>query len=151
MKTALLVAILACPFLPAKWQHWVGLVPMAVCVLLAIGLWPWSLVRRALQASDSPRTLGQFLPLVVEAIGWICGLNILSFFFDSWILGGDAASGCIVDGHYYLSPHPGCHVRIEVSHAVFQYSLWHVRSVLITYAAIVTICIVGVLKSIRER
>jgi hypothetical protein len=141
------VTIGVCPFLPGKW---VGLVVAVVGALLALALWPWSLVRRALQASDSPRSRGHLLRLIGDAIGSICFLNSCSIFIDVWILGGDAWSGCIENGHYYLSPHPGCHMRIEVSHAVFQYSLWRLRSMLITGPAIVMIYIVGpMLRSTR--
>jgi hypothetical protein len=158
-------------FLPAKWQQVV--IPALVmtphvAILLAIVLWPlWCQVRRwfryparrapqqridtAPQASDRPRTLGRLLGLIVGTIGLICFVNTYSFLVAVWILGGDAEGGCIENGHYYLSPHLGCHVRIEVSHAVFQYMRWHLRSVLIT-GPIVGIYFVGfALKDILTR
>jgi hypothetical protein len=57
-------------------------------------------------------------------------LCLLGFTFIAWwiavpILGGDALSGCIEHGHYYLALKGGCRARTEVSRAVFEYSRWH--------------------------
>jgi len=66
---------------------------------------------------------------------WLAGVvafGAINFFscmlIAKWI-GGDAVNGKIVDGHYFLRDHGH---YIEVSAAVFTYSLWHVRSFFVT-------------------
>jgi hypothetical protein len=165
IQAGFVVTFVVFPFLPAKWQDSVvrvfGIVGFGtpfVCVLLVLAIVLWSRVRRwfhyparheplkridtALRASDIYRALGHLLRLIVGAIGLICFLNTFSFIIANLILGGDAVGGCIENGHYYLSPKLGCHIRVEVSHAVFQYSLWHARSVSVT-GPILVIFMVG--------
>jgi hypothetical protein len=45
-------------------------------------------------------------------------------------LGGDAMNGGIFHGHYYLMSHGK---YTEVTQKVFNYSKWHVHSVLVTH------------------
>jgi hypothetical protein len=71
----------------------------------------------------SPRFLKFFVVLAV--------VNFLSFAVFAVYLGGDAFSGGVIDGHYFL----GYKGRMtEVSRAVFIYSRWHVISVFMTHS-----------------
>ena len=67
----------------------------------------------------------------VLQVGFLVGiLNFAVFWIAAVYLGGDAVSGKVVDGHYFLSNHG--HLT-EVSRAVFTYSQYHVRSVFVTH------------------
>jgi hypothetical protein len=62
-------------------------------------------------------------------IGALCILNFMAFFVIAGGIGGDAANGKIVNGHFFL----GDHGRFtEVTQAIFNYSKWHVRSLFLT-------------------
>ncbi len=65
--------------------------------------------------------------LVICALG--C-LNFIVFFIVAIAIGGDAVNGKIVGGHFYLANHGKL---TEVSENVFNYSLWHVRSLFVTH------------------
>jgi hypothetical protein len=75
----------------------------------------------------------------------ICSLGAASFaafWIVAVILGGDAASGRVEDGHYYLSSHGRL---TEVSRGTFLYSRVHTYSIWITHplaivAAIAATC-----------
>jgi hypothetical protein len=63
----------------------------------------------------------------------VCGLGVLNFVIFVIVavaIGGDAVNGKAVGGHYYLASHGKL---TEVSEAVYTYSLWHVRSLLVTH------------------
>ena len=60
-------------------------------------------------------------------LGW---LNFMVFFFVAVALGGDAVSGRVEAGHYYLSSHG--HLT-EVSRGVFTYSRIHTHAIFITH------------------
>jgi hypothetical protein len=68
---------------------------------------------------------------VLVLIGKLAIFNLLAL----WILSsafGDAWYGIVKDGHYYLAKH-ATHVQpVEVSHFLFQLSLWHVKSQFVT-------------------
>ena len=57
-------------------------------------------------------------------------INFSIFWFAALYFGGDAVSGRVIDGHYFLSNHGRLH---EVSRAVFTYSKWHVYSLFVTH------------------
>jgi hypothetical protein len=59
----------------------------------------------------------------------IAFLNVTSFIVVAVLIGGDAANGKSLSGHYYLWDHSGYH---EVSKRLFTYSLWHSRSIMVT-------------------
>jgi hypothetical protein len=62
-------------------------------------------------------------------------LNFLLFLAGALYLGGDAVNGKIENGKYYLwgySYHEGTKGYTEVSQAIFDYSRWHVYSVMTT-------------------
>lgn len=59
-------------------------------------------------------------------LGW---LNFLIFFIAAVALGGDAFSGRVEAGHYYLSSHG--HLT-EVSRGIFNYSRIHTYATLLT-------------------
>jgi len=66
---------------------------------------------------------------LLYAIGIAAMINFLSFVTIAEFLGGDAVAGHMAAGHYFL----GYHGKMtEVSRAVFQYSLWHSLSVVVT-------------------
>ena len=58
-------------------------------------------------------------------------LNFAIFVAVSMYLGGDAVNGKVEGGHYYLFGERK--VYTEVSERVFNYSKWHVYSVLATW------------------
>ncbi len=57
-------------------------------------------------------------------------VNFAAFWVGPVYLGGDAISGRVVNGHYFLSSHG--HLT-AVSAAVFNYSKWHTRSLFVTH------------------
>jgi hypothetical protein len=58
----------------------------------------------------------------MRLFGYLATFNLLSWFAVSLYIGGDAPSGQILDGRYYVSSH----ARLtEVSRSVYVYSLWH--------------------------
>lgn len=66
-------------------------------------------------------------------------LNFASFWIISLLLGGDATGTKIVDGKYFVSEHGR---QREVSRAVYEYSLFHARSVWVTHPlALIGICL----------
>ncbi len=66
--------------------------------------------------------------LILFAIGIV---NFLAFFGISLAIGGDALSGAVVDGKYFLSTHGN---QTEVSPAVWYFSYIHTISMFITTA-----------------
>ena len=79
------------------------------------------------------------------AICVVCCLNFVVFFVVAVKIGGDAVNGKITGGHFYLAEHGKL---TEVSEAIFTYSLWHVRSLMVTHPlAILT----GYLVKIEQR
>jgi hypothetical protein len=69
------------------------------------------------------------LAAVVTVVGL---LDFVSFLIGASYLGGDAVNGKIDGGRYYLyGPYHGMKAYHEVSQAVFDYSRWHVYSLMI--------------------
>ena len=64
-----------------------------------------------------------------QCVGALGALNFVAAFAIDVLIGGDAANGKIGNGRYFLSNHG---VFTEVSRAIFEYSLWHWRSVFVT-------------------
>lgn len=73
---------------------------------------------------------------VFLAIFALCVLNFFAFVIFSMWIGGDALSGKVVEGHFFIGEHGKL---TEVSEAVFTYSLWHSRSLFITHPLAVVI------------
>lgn len=65
--------------------------------------------------------------VVVFAIAFI---NFASFWVMAVLLGGDALSGKVVDGQFFLGNRDQ---YTQVSEAIYEYSLWHTRSTWITH------------------
>ena len=68
-----------------------------------------------------------------SAYAWVVVLalaNFLVFVLVSIHLGGDAVSGKVSDGHFFLGSHSH---YTEVSRGVFIYSKWHTYSVFVTF------------------
>jgi hypothetical protein len=57
-------------------------------------------------------------------------INFLTFMAIASYLGGDAFSGKVEDGHYYVASHGH---YTEVSHVVYLYSKLHVLSIVVTH------------------
>jgi hypothetical protein len=68
--------------------------------------------------------------LCCKVIIGIALVNFVVFWIAAVCLGGDAANGKMYHGHYYLMSHG---IYTEVSKAIFNYSKWHLRSVMITH------------------
>lgn len=60
----------------------------------------------------------------------LCFLNFATFVVVAYFLGGDAESGKVVDGNFFLG-YKGKFT--EVSEGVYTYSLWHIRSLAATF------------------
>ncbi len=61
-------------------------------------------------------------------------LDFLLFLVGAFYFGGDAWNGKVEAGRYFLwGYHNGTKGYIEVTKAVFDYSKWHVYSVMITW------------------
>lgn len=60
----------------------------------------------------------------------ICILNFIAFIIVSMVIGGSAPNGYEKDGKYFLSEHGK---ETEVTKQVWDYSLWHTRSLIITH------------------
>jgi hypothetical protein len=67
---------------------------------------------------------------MLEAVMFLCLPNFFVFWLVAFHIGGDAVSGKAVGGHYFVSNHG--HLT-EVRRAVFLYSKWHVRSLMVTH------------------
>jgi len=57
-------------------------------------------------------------------------INFLTFMAIASYLGGDAFSGKVEDGHYYVASHGH---YTEVSHVVYLYSKLHALSIVVTH------------------
>ena len=71
--------------------------------------------------------------VVAIFLAWF--LNFAAFAIISGFIGGDALSGHIVDGHYYLRSHGKL---TEVSREVFTYSLWHAGLTIVCFILVCT-------------
>jgi hypothetical protein len=61
-------------------------------------------------------------------------LNFILFLAGTSYFGGDAWNGKIEAGRYYLwGGHNGAKGYIEVSKVIFDYSRWHVDTVMVTW------------------
>ena len=67
------------------------------------------------------------VPGVVAAVAVV---NFIAFVIGTILIGGDAWNGKIAGGHYFVASHGAL---TEVSAAVFTYSQWHSRSLLVTH------------------
>ncbi len=78
---------------------------------------------------------------VVIALLVLCVGNFAVFAAVSISLGGSAANGRVENGRYFLSEHAR---ETEVSKRVWEYSLWHSRSLFLTHPlALVILLILG--------
>jgi hypothetical protein len=66
----------------------------------------------------------------LKVICGICILNFAVFCVVAFEIGGDAVNGKVIDGNFYLAENGRL---TEVSEGVFTYSLWHVRSLAVTF------------------
>lgn len=60
----------------------------------------------------------------------LCIFNFVGFFVGSMMIGGSAANGFKEDGRYFVSEHGK---NTEVTKQIWNYSLWHSRSLLVTH------------------
>ena len=71
----------------------------------------------------------------------LCILNFVGFGVGSIMIGGSAANGFKEDGRYFVSEHGK---DTEVPKHIWNYSLWHSRSLLVTHPlAMILIVILG--------
>jgi len=66
---------------------------------------------------------------LLRVFAWLWGINFVAFAIISLLIGGDAWNGHVIHGHYFLGEKGKF---TEVSRAVFEYSWWHVLSLIIT-------------------
>jgi len=68
-------------------------------------------------------------------------LNFFGFFVGSMMIGGSSANGFMEDGRYFVSEHGR---NTEVTEQIWNYSLWHSRSLFVTHPlAMILILILG--------
>ena len=71
----------------------------------------------------------------------VCFLNFVACGIGSLVVGGSAASGFKEDGRYFLVEHGK---KTEVSMQIWNYSLWHYRSLFVTHPlAMIMLVILG--------
>jgi hypothetical protein len=91
----------------------------------------------ALRRHTRSRMMGRLRRLTLTLCGLlvIIGLlNFMSFMAGTFYFGGDAWNGKIEAGKYFLwGDHDGSKGYIEVSKSVFDYSRWHVYTVMVTW------------------
>jgi len=68
--------------------------------------------------------------LLCKVFFYMAIINFTVFFIMAVSLGGDAVNGTINNGRYYLMSHGR---YTEVTKAVFDYSKWHVHSLMVTH------------------
>jgi len=79
---------------------------------------------------SAPKSTSALQRRMLCAILALCVLNFLAFYVVAILLGGDAVNGYAEGGRYFLRSHGK---TTEVSRDVFEYSLWHVRSLFLTH------------------
>jgi hypothetical protein len=80
------------------------------------------------------KSVRRLLPKLRNALIAIGFLNFVLFIVGTLYLGGDAWSGKIEGGKYYVwGYHNGTKEYSEVSRAAFDYSRFHVYSVMVTW------------------
>ncbi len=87
---------------------------------------------------------------ICKAILAMCILNFCAFSIGSVMIGGSAANGFIEDGAYFVSEHG---TDTEVEKWVWNYSLWHFRSLLVSHplAFIVIVILYGRIEDRKRR
>jgi hypothetical protein len=76
------------------------------------------------------------------AILIICILNFVAFGIGSMMIGGSATNGLQENGRFFVSEHGK---NTEVTKQVWNYSLWHSRSLIVTHPlAMILLLILGV-------
>ena len=79
---------------------------------------------------------------VLFAVRFVALVNFGLLCVGAWWFGGDAFSGRVEGGHYFLGSNGNL---VEVSHAVWVYSRIHVISNFVTFAlAIIALTVVGI-------
>ena len=76
----------------------------------------------------APSALANFLKWCARLIK----LNLIAWFAMNFTIGGDAPSGKVVQGHYFVSSHDQL---TEVSRTVFEFSLWHTYITWLTFGS----------------
>jgi len=90
-------------------------------------------ILQALQEDSRNRLVSRFLRKLCGIAMVVGVLNFVLFFAETSYLGGDAVNGKAEGGKYYLwGYHDGSKGYTEVSQAVFNFSKWHVYSMMIT-------------------
>jgi hypothetical protein len=69
-------------------------------------------------------------PTWMKVAGALWIINFLAFTAIAMYLGGDAFNGYVKEGHYFLKAHG--HVT-EVSREIYEYSRWHVISLIASF------------------
>jgi hypothetical protein len=80
--------------------------------------------------ADSVDQAAQDADRLLKGVFNFCVLNFGVFVFVALIIGGDAISGKIIDGHFFVSQHGRL---TEVSPAIFRYSRFHAFSQFVTW------------------
>lgn len=79
----------------------------------------------------------------------ICILNFVAFGIGSTMIGGSAANGFKEDGRYSVSEHGK---NTEVTEQVWNYSLWHSRSLFVTHPlAMIMMLVLGVKREEKRK
>jgi hypothetical protein len=101
-------------------------------------------ILKAARQDRGRKLVRRFLPKVCTVLIAIAFLNLLLFLAGTLYLGGDAWNGKIEGRHHYLwGYHNGTKGYKEVSRAAFEYSRWHVYSVMVTWPLAIVACVVS--------
>jgi hypothetical protein len=91
-------------------------------------------ILQAVRENSRRRIMSRFVRKVCIIAVIVGFLNFLLFLAGTFYLGGDAVNGKAEGGRYYLwGYHEGKKGYTEVTQAVFDYSRWHVYSVMVTW------------------
>jgi hypothetical protein len=91
-------------------------------------------ILQAVRKDSRRRMMSRFLRKACTIAVIVGFLNFVLFLVGTFYLGGDAVNGKTEGGKYYLwGYHGGKKGYTQVSRAVFDYSRWHVYSVMVTW------------------
>ena len=95
-------------------------------------------ILHALREDSRRRLMNRILRKLCPIVILVGLLNFILFIAGAYYFGGDAWNGRVEGEKYYLwGYHGGTKGYIEVSQAVFDYSRWHVYSVMITWPLVI--------------
>lgn len=91
-------------------------------------------ILKAARQDSRRKVVRRWLPTLCHTIMIVGFVNLVLFVAGTFYVGGDAWNGKIEDQKYYVwGYHNGHKGYTEVSRGVFEYSRWHVYSLMVTW------------------